>query len=65
MLLQKQSALLGWPVACTSSVLATIASYMLTGKQHTLQLSANSPKQNVLQLLAFKPVDDHDYGDLA
>jgi CheY-like chemotaxis protein/class 3 adenylate cyclase len=64
-LLQTQSAALGWPVACTESALSTIANFMLIGRQQNLQLNTNSPAQSVLELLAFKPVVEDEYGDLA
>jgi CheY-like chemotaxis protein len=64
MLLQKQSAALGWPVACASSAFESIAPFMLTGRKQELQLNTTSPAQQVVELVAFKPVDEDD-GDLA
>ncbi len=58
MLLQKQTAALGWAIACTESVLGSIAPYMLTGRSAALELNPSSPSQQAMELLAFKPMED-------
>lgn len=65
MQLQTQSAALGWPVASTVSALSAMSTFMVTGRQQNLQLNTNSPNQEVIELLALKPVVEDDYGDLA